>query len=276
MAKKKYRYNNKKKVTGRRRFKCMDCGQRFGEFNQLFNHATKYHADLIGDEDPYKYLYEKRNPGPYICPICKKNPREWDPKKRKYTRICNDPKCKEEARKQFQKNMKRVYGTDNLLNDPERQAELLANRSISGKYKFPDGVEIIYVGTYELDFLEHCVNHFSWDSTDVIPCPISLFIEYYDPYTKKKRWYMPDFYIPKYNVVIEIKDGSKYPVESKAKAVLKEQAVIKANRFNYIKIVDKDYTDFDDFIETRNDAHYAEEKDKNNFIFIIPETNEAL
>lgn len=276
MAKKKYRYNNKKKVTGRRRFKCMDCGQRFGEFNQLFNHATKYHADLIGDEDPYKYLYEKRNPGPYICPICKKNPREWDPKKRKYTRICNDPKCKEEARKQFQKNMKRVYGTDNLLNDPERQAELLANRSISGKYKFPDGVEIVYVGTYELDFLEHCVNHFSWDSTDVIPCPASLFVEYYDPYTKKKRWYMPDFYIPKYNVVIEIKDGSKYPVESKAKAVLKEQAVIKENRFNYIKIVDKDYTDFDDFIETRNDAHYAEEKDKNNFIFIIPESNEAL
>ena len=276
MSVKKYKYNNKKKVTGRRRFKCMDCGQRFGTFDQLFNHATKFHSDLIGDEDPYKYLYEKRNPGPYICPICKKNLREWDPKKRKYTRICSDPKCKEESRKLFQKNMKRVYGTDNLLNDPERQAELLANRSISGKFKFPDNVEIMYVGKYELDFLNYCVEKWHFTSEDIIPCPSKFYIQYYDIYTKKTRWYMPDFYIPKYNLVIEIKDGSKYPIESKAKTALKEKAVIAANMFNYIKIVDKDYSDFEDYILIRNDANYAETNDKKEYIFIIPETNEKL
>lgn len=79
---KKYRINNKKRVTGRRRFKCLDCGQRFGTYDQLLIHAIKYHADLIGEEDPDKYLYEKRNPGPKICVICKKNPCEWDPKKK--------------------------------------------------------------------------------------------------------------------------------------------------------------------------------------------------
>ena len=46
---KKYYMNNKKRVTGRRRFKCLDCGQRFGTYQQLFLHATKYHKDLIED-----------------------------------------------------------------------------------------------------------------------------------------------------------------------------------------------------------------------------------
>lgn len=268
---KKYRYNNKRQITGRRRFKCTDCGQRFAEFEQLVKHASKMHKDEIGDEDVYKYLYEQRNPGPYICPICKKNPREWNPEKRKYNRICSSEKCKEISRKNFQKNMKRVYGTDNLLNDPEHQAAMLANRSISGKFKFPDGVEITYVGKYELDFLQYIVNKYNFDSTNIVDCPPSLYIKYYDIYTEKERYYIPDFFFPAYNLVVEIKDGSKYPVDSKAKAKLKEQAVIKANKFNYIKIVDKDYTDFDSFIETCNNKSYSEEKTTNEFIFIIPE-----
>jgi hypothetical protein len=270
----KYKYNNKRQVTGRRRFRCEDCMQRFGEFNQLVKHATKYHADLIGDEDVYKYLYEKRNPGPYICPICKKNLRTWNQQKRKYNRICDDPKCKEISRKNFQKNMKRVYGTDNLLNDPEHQAAMLANRSISGSFTLPDKVQIKYVGTYELDFLNHIVDKFKFDSTDIIECPSTLYIKYYDIYTEKERYYIPDFFFPKYNLVVEVKDGSKFPVDSKAKAKLKEQAVIKANKFNYIKIVDKKYDDFDSFIATIEDNHFSEDKRDKDFIFIIPETND--
>lgn len=272
----KYIYNNKREVTGRRRFKCMDCGQRFGEFDQLVKHATKYHQDLIGDEDVYKFLYERRNPGPYICPICKKNLRTWNQEKRKYNRICDDPVCKEKSRKIFQSNMKRVYGTDNLLNDPERQAAMLANRSISGRYKLLDNVEIVYVGTYELDFLEHITNIFKFDSTDIVDCPSSLYIKYKDIYTDKERYYIPDFFFPKLNLVVEIKDGSKYPVESKAKAALKEKAVIKANKFNYIKIVDKNYIDFDNFINLKKDNSFSETKKDEKFIFIIPESKSDL
>ena len=96
---KKYKYNNKRKVTGRRRFKCMDCGQRFGEFNQLKLHAERYHKDLIQGEDIYKYLYEKRNPGPYICTICRKRPRVWNEKNHKYSRICDNPECAKKLEK---------------------------------------------------------------------------------------------------------------------------------------------------------------------------------
>jgi hypothetical protein len=79
--------------------------------------------------------------------------------------------------------------------------------------------------------------------------------------------------LPKYNLIIEIKDASKYPVDSKALMVLKENAVIKANKFNYIKIVEKDYRDFDEFIESFTENHFSMEKHDNNFTFIIPETN---
>ena len=267
----KYTYNNKKKVGGRRRFKCLDCGQRFHEFMQLYNHAEKFHKDLIGDKDVYRYLYEKRNPGPYICPICNKNPREWNDKNHKYRRICSAPECKKKARELYSKNMKRVYGTDNLLTDPARQEEMLKNRSISGIYTFQDGAQISYVGEYERDFIMHCIEKFGYASTDLINCPRKYYLEYYDPYTEKNRFYMPDFYIPKYNLVIEIKDGSKYPIDSKAKAKLKEKAVVDSKLFNYVKIVEKVYTDFDSVIEMFNNDSYAENHFDKDFVIVIPE-----
>lgn len=271
-----YYINNAREVTGRRRFKCMDCGQRFGTYDQLFHHATKYHKDLIGNEDPHKYLYEKRNPGPKICVICKTNPCEWDPKKRKYNRICNNPECHKKAREEFRKNMKKKYGTDNLLNDPERQAAMLANRHISGTYEWPDGGKITYVGTYELDFLMFCVSELGFNSLDLIEAPPSTYIQYKDTFTEKMRWYIPDFYIPKYDLVVEIKDSSKYPVDSKAKARMKESAVVKENRYNYIKIVEKDYSDFKKLLETLNENITSEKQKPNDHIFIIPSSKDDL
>ena len=55
--------------------------------------------------------------------------------------------------------------------------------------------------------------------------------------------------------------------------ILKENAVIKANKFNYIKIIEKDYRDFDDFIKAFNENHFSMEKHDNNFTIIIPEAN---
>ena len=267
---KKYSKNNKREVTGRRRFKCEDCGQRFGTFDQLFKHATKMHSDLINDEDPYKYLFDKRNPGIKLCVICKKNTCEWNPVKHKYARYCTNPECKKKAREMFQKNMKRIYGTDNLLNDPEHQAEMLANRKISGKYTWKDGVQIIYVGKYELDFLQYCENTLHFTSSDVVPFPTNMAIKYLDKFTNVERFYIPDFWIPSLNLAIEIKDGSKYPLDSKAKMAMKEEAVIKLDKFNFIKIVDKDYTDFNDLVKTLKDLNCAEVKKDGNHIFIIP------
>ena len=90
------------------------------------------------------------------------------------------------------------------------------------------------------------------------------------------RWYIPDFYLPKYNLVIEIKDGSKYPQDSKRKSLLKDKAVIKADKFNYIKIVDKNYNDFESFLEANSERDFSEQKNDVKHIFMIPEQKFAF
>ena len=56
---------------------------------------------------------------------------------------------------------------------------------------------------------------------------------------------------------------------------MKEQAVVKLDKFNYIKIVDKDYSDFDNFIKSFEENHFDEKRDTEH-IFIIPESHELL
>lgn len=272
----KYEYNNINKVRIRNRFKCMTCGSRFGTYKELHDHFVKYHKDKYQNvDDVDKILFDERNPGPHLCVICKKRECEWNNKTKKYYRICNSEECHKLARSRFSKNMKKIYGTDNLCADPEHQAAMLANRKISGQFKFNDGVLINYVGKYELDFLQHCVNALDFTSFDVIDAPEKTYIKYYDSIIQCERYYIPDFYIPKYDLVIEIKDSSKYPIDSKLKTKMKENAVVKNNKYNYIKIVDKEYKDFDQLISYFDKNNYVEEKNKDKII-IIPFNNNIL
>lgn len=268
----KYLFNNINRVSGRKRFKCMICGERFGEYDQLYNHTVKYHKDdLDPDISIHKYLYDLRNPGPHLCFICKVRPRIWDEKRRKYRLLCGNPECKKKYRENFQRNMKKKFGTDNLLNDPERQLIMLQNRKISHIYKFKDGTEMNCVGNYEYDFLRHCEIDLNLSPEDIEPAPSFTYLKYYSPQDKKTHTYIPDFYMPKYNLVIEIKDSSKFPVDSKYKAALKCKAVVKNNKYNYIKIVDENYTDFEKLLDSFKDSDLTE-TNQDHFIFIIPES----
>lgn len=265
-----YLFNNIKKVTNYRRFKCYDCNQKFNTYEQLVKHVGIYHKALVGKMDINQYLFDRRNPGDKLCVICKKNPRIWQPKKMNYSRYCDDPSCKQRAREAFRKNMKRVYGTDTLLTDPEHQAAMLANRSISGIFTWKTGETIPYTGKLELDFLEHCENELELGCTDITSCPPWTYTTYYDPVGKMERFYMPDFFLPTFKLVIEIKDGSKYPLDSKAKVKLKELAVIKRDDFNYIKIVEKDYVDFDILMRKLQENGCVERGNDGGYIVVIP------
>ena len=276
MAKKKYRVNNKKQVTNNRKFKCLDCGQQFQGYEWLVKHSLKYHKDEHNGENIHKYLYDKRNPGDHLCTMCKKEQCLWNDEKIRYDRFCGNPECKKRARELFRKNMKRVYGKDTLLKDPEHQAKMLANRSITKMYTMTDGTEIQCVGSYELDFIEYCDKTLKLTGTDIVETPPALYITYYDNITKVNRNYLPDFYMPLLNLIIEIKDGSKYPVESKLKNVMKENAVMKLNKFHYIKIVDKQYEDFNNLIKELANIDVAVVKKEKDHIFVIPSADYAL
>ena len=111
----------------------------------------------------------------------------------------------------------------------------------SRKYK---ATNINYRGLYELDFLEKYYNKYS----DIINGPT---IRYY--YNGKNKVYFPDFLIPSLNLIIEIKNSYLYQ-RDKEIIEAKEKATI-ANGFNYIMIVDKDYTSFNKLL-TKMDKTY--------------------
>ena len=65
--------------------------------------------------------------------------------------------------------MIKVYGKETLLDDIDWQNDkMLANRKISGKYKWSDGTYKTYVGSYEKKFLEFADKVMNIDSKDIM------------------------------------------------------------------------------------------------------------
>ena len=141
---------------------------------------------------------------------------------------------------------------------------MLKNRNISGTYTFSDGkTKLDYVGSYELDFLKFYDLELKGSPLDLIECPFTF--EYI--YENARHFYIPDFYIPTLNLIIEIKDGAESNQTNQAiinssqvKEKLKDQAVIDAGKFNYIKIRDKHYDDFIQLIEVIKERNISGEE----------------
>lgn len=175
------------------------------------------------------------------CIVCKK-PTDWNEETGKYNRFCNNPKCKEKYKEEFQKRMISRYGKTTRMDEPDFQRKLLEVKHISGKYKFSDGGEVPYVGSYEKDFLMMLDRLLNYRSTDIMsPSPHT----YYYMYDGKKHFYIPDFFIPNLELEIEVKQNtSKHPkilAVDKVKEKLKDQVMIENPKINYLKIVDKNY-----------------------------------
>ena len=103
-------------------------------------------------------------------------------------------------------------------------------------YKLNKYKEIDYQGTYELDFL---INFY--DLFKIERGPIISYI-----FNDKNKKYYPDFFISKYNLIVEIKSDYTYNVE-KNKNEAKKNAALN-DGYNFIFIIDKKYTEFLSFI----------------------------
>lgn len=228
-----------------KKYKCPYCEKRLIR-KDLIKHIDKSHKELI----PEKYtasrlVYDqvnKVNSG--RCRVCGK-PTTWSENSGRYNVLCDNPKCKEYMREQYKKNMLRVRGTYNILNDPEQQKRMLANRSISGKYKFQDGGEHIYTGSYEKKCLEFMDVVMQIPSKDILsPGPT---LEY--EYQGQKHFYITDFYYIPYNLIIEVKDGgsnlntkdSASMRASREKTIEKERIITDRGEYNYIRLTDNNF-----------------------------------
>ena len=237
----------------RRRIYCKFCDYFCYTPDDYVSHLEKYHDEMISpDMTPWQFSYYLRTGKTHgNCIICKKET-SWNEVTHKYNRFCDNPKCKEKYREVFKNRMVGKYGRTHLLNDPEQQKKMLANRKISGVYLWRDHVtETTYTGSYEKSFLEFLDRIMNFDPNDILsPSPHT----YYYEYEGQKHFYIPDFFIPSLNLEIEIKDGGdnmnqhpKIQAVDRVKEKLKDDVMTK-NTFNYIKIVNKDNTKFLDYL----------------------------
>lgn len=249
-------------------YKCKICGKKYTDLSGLYNHIENKHSDMIPKDmnvqQYYYYMKTGRTHG--NCVMCKQ-PTSWNKNTNKYNRFCGNPKCKDEYVRIMKSRMIAKYGKVHLLNDPEKQREMLSKRKISGTYKWSESnFETTYTGSYELDFLKTLDLFFDWDPQDVsMPSPHT----YTYKYEGEDKFYIPDAFIHSLDLEIEIKDGGDNPnnhykiqAVDKEKERLKDEVLMSQRNFHYVKITNKNYTNFFEFLKEVKDAFekYGDEK----------------
>lgn len=243
-------------------YKCPQCGQKFQTLKPWGNHVRTKHPTIIPEGWPdgryFYYLQTGKDSG--HCVVCK-NPTQWNEETMKYSRFCDNPKCKEEYREMFKNRMIGKYGKVHLLDDPDQQRKMLAAKHISGEYTFKSDTrwKFPYTGTYELDWIKMMDTFLHWPGSDIMmPSPHTYEYEYInpnDPEHEGKHFYIPDAYIPSLNLEIEIKQNTnmhpKLLAIDKVKEECKDKLMRTLTTVNYIKIVEKQYAPFYDYLELR-------------------------
>lgn len=244
-------------------FKCPMCSKEFKDKSSLYFHVEKEHNDIIpSDMSIPQFLFNLRNKKSYgTCVQCKVNKTEWNEQAERYDRFCSTP-CKNKYVDEAKRRMIAKYGKEHLLNNPEHQQKMLNNRSISGEYKFQsDNTVLKFNSSYEYDFLKYCDVELGLFGAEIVKCP--YFFEY--EYNNKKHIYIPDYFLPNYNLIVELKDGGDNPnnhpkIQSvdKIKEVEKDKTMKSQNKYHYIKITDKKYNMFIYVLNLIRDTNYED------------------
>lgn len=131
------------------------------------------------------------------------------------------------------------YGFEN----PMQNQEIHIKQSKSG-FKIKYYRELYYRGSYELDFLIFC-------EKNLIIVEQGKTLSYV--YKNKNKNYFYDFYLPKYNLIVEIKSTYTYN-KYKSLNLAKKRACLK-NSFNFIFIIDKNYNKLLNLINFSSDLY---------------------
>jgi hypothetical protein len=271
-------------------YKCPYCDKKLDRYKLISHIEKKHEQEIPQDYTPTRVVFDlvnNKNHG--TCVVCKSET-SWNEKTGKYNRLCGKPECTKALRDKALKNHIKVYGTSTLLNDPMHQEKMLANRKISGEYKFSDGGKHTYTGQYEkkcLEFFDKVIGARSYDI--ITPGPI---LEY--KFKGQIKKYITDiFYIP-YNLIIECKDGGDNPnnremEEYREKTVAKEEMVTNQGKYNYLRLTNNNFAqllevlaelkmnildgDSSKVVRVNEDAAYGEFKNGACMLTIMPDNS---
>lgn len=238
-------------------FKCPVCSNKiFKSFGAWASHLEMMHSDVIPDDwSPARYLYYMQTGKSHgNCVECK-GKTNWNEVTKKYERYCTNPRCKELYVRKAKSRMKAVYGKTHMLNDPEVQRKMQSAKKTAGVYTFSDGGSIPYLCSYERDFLI-MLDSFGFPSNDIIGPSPNTYTYYYknEKDLEHEGWhfYIPDFFIPSLNLEIEIKSQTnthhKIQAIDKVKEYQKDAMMKTIPNIKYIKISDKNYVKFYEFL----------------------------
>ncbi len=246
--------------------KCPICGKNFAKKDFFIEHVSKIHKnDIPRNMTAEQYVYHSIHgtiKGKCMCGCGKET--EWNYKTGKPYKLSNDPECKKRIREIALKN-----GSDgHLLKDMEHQKVMQKGREIAGVYTFKDGGKIDYLAKNELSFLRFSENVCEFTSRMVLNAP--QVFSYDDNGTPRK--YMPDYFMPDYNLLVEIKASNSNPEYMKDtgyKVKLKDQVMLDQKEYNFIKIVDNKFGGFLEilFDIVNSEKHQTDEKR----VFIVTE-----
>lgn len=257
---------------------CPYCRQYFPKKALAVAHLEKMHADQLETEglDPSQKLYLMTHTSLHGKCMCGcDTPTEWNYRTGKPYKVSPDPKCRERIYQIAQARSVKATGHDQhtLMNDVERQTKMLHNRKITSQYKFPDGGIIDYTGKLELAFLQFCDKVLELPSY-AIQCSPETFT-YHDPKDDKDHMYIPDYYLPDYNLIVEIKDGGNKPngnkafiEETKYKVALKDAVMKAQTKYNYIRISGNNFGPFLEVLYQIVHEQEPDEKKRKNLVVI--------
>lgn len=234
-------------MASSKKYKCLWCEKRDYR-DKLVQHVGSVHKEMIPEGfTPLQVVFHIVNKHPLSwkkpCRVCG-NPCDWDEKKGRYNLLCNKKECHDAWAKKMDKDMGDKKGSNRQTATEEGLKKMLAGRKLSGKYKWSDGTEFTYVGSFEKATLEFMDKVMEVKSEDIM-CPGPV-LEYM--LDGVKHLYITDIYYIPYNLIIEVKDGGNNPntnpelYESRKKKLAKEKYVIEETNYNYIRLTNKDFS----------------------------------
>jgi len=137
----------------------------------------------------------------------------------------DNPAKNHEIKQKTKKTNLKKYGYDWPNQNINVYNKIKTSMFKTKKYK-----NLYYKSSYELDFIKFCENN----DIEIFNAPTIKYI-----LNDKPKVYFPDFYLPRYNLIVEIKSSYTYNKELELNLIKKEWTI--KDGYNFIFIKDKNY-----------------------------------